>query len=36
MKRIWWKEAIGYEIYPRTFYDSNGDGSAICRHHRQA
>ncbi len=26
MKRIWWKEAIGYEIYPRTFYDSNGDG----------
>jgi len=26
MKRVWWKEAIGYEIYPRTFYDSNGDG----------
>ena len=26
MKRVWWKEAIGYEIYPRTFYDTNGDG----------
>jgi len=26
MKRIWWKEAIGYQIYPRTFYDTNNDG----------
>lgn len=26
MKRAWWQEAVGYEIYPRTFYDSNGDG----------
>ncbi len=26
MKRTWWKEAVGYEIYPKTFYDSNGDG----------
>ena len=24
--RIWWKEAIGYEIFPRSFYDANGDG----------
>lgn len=23
---MWWKEAIGYEIYPRTFYDTNHDG----------
>jgi oligo-1,6-glucosidase len=22
----WWKEAVFYQIYPRTFMDSNGDG----------
>ena len=22
----WWKNAVFYEIYPRSFQDSNGDG----------
>ncbi len=26
VERKWWKEAVVYQIYPRSFYDSNGDG----------
>ena len=22
----WWKEAVVYQIYTKSFYDSNGDG----------
>lgn len=25
-RRVWWKEASVYQIYPASFCDSNGDG----------
>ena len=26
MNEAWWKECVVYQIYPRSFYDSNRDG----------
>lgn len=26
MEKKWWKEAVAYQIYPRSFMDSNNDG----------
>lgn len=26
MKQVWWKESVVYQIYPRSFNDSNNDG----------
>ena len=26
MERTWWKEAVVYQVYPRSFMDANGDG----------
>lgn len=36
MRKAWWKEAIVYQIYPKSFQDTNGDGigdlQGIIRH----
>lgn len=31
MNQLWYKDAVFYQIYPRAFYDSNGDGHGDLR-----
>ena len=26
MEKKWWHDKVAYQIYPKSFYDSNGDG----------
>ena len=26
MTKKWWHDKVAYQIYPKSFYDSNGDG----------
>lgn len=26
MNKKWWHDKVAYQIYPKSFYDSNGDG----------
>ena len=28
MEKNWWKEAVAYQVYPRSFNDSNNDNQS--------
>ena len=30
MKRTWWHDKVAYQIYPKSFYDTNDDGIGDC------
>ena len=30
-KRDWWKSAVFYQVYPKSFQDANGDGMGDLR-----
>lgn len=30
MKRKWWHDKVAYQIYPKSFLDSDGTGLVIC------
>ena len=34
MVKKWWNEKVAYQIYPKSFYDTNGDGIGDLRGHR--
>lgn len=29
MKRTWWHDKVAYQIYPKSFYDTNDDELGI-------
>jgi len=35
MEKKWWKESVVYQIYPKSFKDSNGDGVRYQRNHTE-